>query len=58
MTDARIEAKLDDLLNRIKRTESRLVQLMLHVGADPYTKMYESLGNLADPPRPIPHVQD
>ncbi len=40
---------------RLRRVESRLVQLMIHLGMDPYNKMYESLGQSM--PRRAP-IQD
>jgi hypothetical protein len=32
---------LHDLIARVTRVESRLVQLMIHQGLDPYRKTYE-----------------
>lgn len=32
------------LEQRIRRIETRLVQLMIHLGMDPYSKMYDALG--------------
>lgn len=34
---------------RLRRIESRLVQLMIHMGLNPYAKVYE--GDEADKPR-------
>lgn len=39
-------ATLNDVLKRLRRIESRLVQLMIHNGLDPYSKTYE--GNEAE----------
>jgi signal transduction histidine kinase len=36
---------------RLRRIETRLVQLMLHFGLDPYFKVYDAPGKLADPRR-------
>ena len=33
---------MNDLENRVRRIESRLVQLMLHLGLNPYEKCYEA----------------
>lgn len=32
----------DELMTRLKRIESKLSQLMLHVGLDPAVRMYDS----------------
>lgn len=37
----------DLLEQRMRRIETRLVQLMIHLGMDPYTKMYDSLDRSA-----------
>lgn len=34
---------MDPIERRLVRIESRLVQIMLHLGIDPYKKMYEQL---------------
>lgn len=33
--------KQDDMEKRLVRIESRLVRLMIHLGIDPYEKMYD-----------------
>lgn len=35
---------LTALTVRIERMETRLVQLMLHLGLDPYTRQYDGIG--------------
>jgi hypothetical protein len=36
-----IQQQIENLERRMARIESRLVQLMIHLGADPYEKKYE-----------------
>lgn len=38
--------------SRLTRIESRLVQIMLHLGMDPYRKMYEADANQPHNPNP------
>lgn len=33
--------RLDEVEKRLVRIESRLVQIMMHLGLDPYRKMYD-----------------
>jgi hypothetical protein len=40
--DLEIIQALNDLQARMARVESRLVQLMLHMGVDPHERHYES----------------
>lgn len=47
MTHKSTAELLEELAERLTRVESRLVQLMLHVGLDPYQKTYPSTA----PPR-------
>lgn len=35
-----VELMLEEIVARLTRVESRLVQLMLHMGLDPYKKTY------------------
>ena len=42
----------DDTKTRLTRIESRLVQIMLHLGMDPYRKMYEADANQPHNPDP------
>lgn len=42
MTESKV---YDGLLARLTRIESRVVQIMLHLGLDPYKKMYDSLAD-------------
>ncbi len=42
----------DDIQTRLTRIESRLVQIMLHLGMDPYRKMYTANAN--EPHNPDP----
>jgi hypothetical protein len=35
--------KSESIEKRLARIESRIVQLMLHIGVDPYTKTYDKL---------------
>jgi hypothetical protein len=42
----------DDTQTRLTRIESRLVQIMLHLGMDPYRKMYTA--NASEPHNPDP----
>jgi hypothetical protein len=42
----------DDTKTRLTRIESRLVQIMLHLGMDPYRKMYEADANQPHNPNP------
>lgn len=40
MSTNMIALQLERIEDRLARVESRLVQLMLHMGLDPYTKTY------------------
>jgi hypothetical protein len=33
--------KSESIEKRLARIESRIVQIMLHIGVDPYTRMYD-----------------
>lgn len=37
--------RVDDMEKRLVRIESRLVRLMIHLGIDPYEKMYDQFDN-------------
>lgn len=43
-TDEEAMRNTELLEQRIRRIETRLVQLMIHLGMDPYSKMYDALG--------------
>lgn len=42
----------DDVQTRLTRIESRLVQIMLHLGMDPYRKMYDANASESHNPDP------
>jgi hypothetical protein len=48
----------DRVEQRLRRIESRLVQLMMHVGCDPYEKVYSNNGTPLQQPRRAFREQD